>query len=1743
MCNLKVSCCLLLLFAGYSNTQNCPATDNENVLQPGYDYIYRFESKVVAEAVGTTDDKSPPGSESAWIEDQPLSDLSKYPVLFSLSNGEITEIQVDENDPIHFVNIKRGALSAFVFKLSYTTQPSKEMHTDVHGTCPWSSYPLLGSKGSVKAEKDMLHCSFPSRKDWQFSPYSLFWNMSFIQYVINSTTSCNYDININEKILNKVYCKERHAIMLESSSKTDVAVQSNIQYRMNFVSSSPQTEKKDLPDLSRKTDISYEFERTPNPDENPEDFLPVAKKMLSDLVEQSMDEISLSTIPQFTNFVAWIRSAKDLSSFIEEVKSCSFLTTACTPHMKDLGMSYLKDALIQCNSLPCIQAVSHLVESKDISGEYLNYFSWSNMHFSKPEILKFIMNICHATDSDVCWASLGSLFRRIYSSNQKLIEDSNIMHDVAKYFHDNIGRLCMSNDSNSETYPLLLRYLKTVRNMGRSYLLLIPQGIWRLTECVLKSDVPEYVRTFALETLQAVNPCHYEGHCETIYYQRMHILRNASESTTLRSLAYEHIIQIPQKYGFEDDILEILKTDENLQLKSYIANSLKSLLKDSYFRKKEEKFVKSMNQLLNDNELSLNKIIHYPGAKSASHVNSQYFSLSFLPDGLKEFGFKTINSNIYESSDVLPRYFNKELTIKAFSKFIDVFQLGGYSEGLEKVAIVFQKLVKDFNSDIPSFKKILNALQEALKEFKPTQEDSSQEYNFHESIIENIRKLEQIYRKFKPNPESFFTVFSDLFGTTAGYFSAKETIPSLSKLLEMHTLMNDLERGVTYNTTRVIRFIEAYHQVPTMMGLPLNWTSNATLAFSLRSGFNLKWDANGVKSGGFCHPSAALTFLNRMVIDFPTITQIGVQANSSGYTSTQWKANLEYSKDKKIFSFVKPTKTQKVLELFRTNQLIKHDRYQDIEDWDLERTSSSSCTNDEWSSALGLRACVSKSYPNVTRRLKPWALLSGWCKWQFFINSFDEKLESYDLEKIESTEAKSKDLIIKFSTSGSEDKREIFVKFEADDTKGERKALVEMPTYPDFIISYLQKKPLENSKERKRYTEVLILKLRKDHEYQLIYNEEDRLDNRLGNVAADESPTDKKPAALVHEQVLSLDTPYNSYRLSKEDSKNEEDTKMKVFFSYDNRNPSKKWLDTILPPSFWETEGKAWLLFQINWKEPKVFTDTTTRQTVCFVKDPHAIIYLDANSFEMTGREQTNINLTKTEINTGKLLGFANFTYDFWMSRNDEHKVTRDFNLTVGPKSWTVQMQNVIVGNKLAFEVTMKRSIIQTKSNEVLDYEDLWNKDTRSAFKEEKRQIKFIFDAEFVPMSSEELTDKYSKVKMDDIGGLSNYLVTGAFKFYYPFDNGEESVILDGYAIFSSGSTTFRFQKNIVLENSYSNLRITSDTVYSSIDDLYSLMHKTSLMYVPTEAEAILFIKGWLSTTCDKCMEGELVHNFNSKFFDYQSNVSYKCISDRKDMHILLLHFVQNSSAWNMLNYEIDQIVEDISPEYKYETTNFTHPALIINVTADWTRKIGDHKKRVLFTCTEENCQSTELLLEFLHDGKVSMKLIMPNDQNRIFLIEKTVSSNAKNLNIRINYSDDLEDESKDLQLKAEILSTDYHIWNLKLNLDTFYRVKHLFGNAYQKVLRNLLSITKDPQHPVNVMLEPTLKMPVYDYVQNVRIEVDDFIYTTWEGFKETLIILKPFYIAPLTIMKNTATNAETIARKICKELEERSVL
>ncbi|GFW22829.1 apolipoprotein B-100 [Trichonephila clavipes] len=152
------------------------------------------------------------------------------------------------------------------------------------------------------------------------------------------------------------------------------------------------------------------------------------------------------------------------------------------------------------------------------------------------------------------------------------------------------------------------------------------------------------------------------------------------------------------------------------------------------------------------------------------------------------------------------------------------------------------------------------------------------------------------------------------------------------------------------------------------------------------------------------------------------------------------------------------------------------------------------------------------------------------------------------------------------------------------------------------------------------------------------------------------------------------------------------------------------------------------------------------------------------------------------------------------------------------------------------------------------------------------------------------------------------------------------------------------------IASSYHNASLKSVTVLSAESDSMAINQKAYFSHIPTNTKTSNTFDFW--RTYGKCTESEFKHEFHSQVLDVSTNVSYKCNSDRRDMHTLLLHSLVNSTYWDMLNLEINQIVEDTSPEYKYESCNFTHPLLVINVTADWIRKVGDHKKKVLFTCT-----------------------------------------------------------------------------------------------------------------------------------------------------------------------------------------------
>ncbi|GFR01058.1 apolipoprotein B-100 [Trichonephila clavata] len=155
-----------------------------------------------------------------------------------------------------------------------------------------------------------------------------------------------------------------------------------------------------------------------------------------------------------------------------------------------------------------------------------------------------------------------------------------------------------------------------------------------------------------------------------------------------------------------------------------------------------------------------------------------------------------------------------------------------------------------------------------------------------------------------------------------------------------------------------------------MIGLPLKWSTEATVAFSLRSRLEVDFNSDKFEfhAEAICRPSATVTVLSQKVMYFESVTQIGILSNFSGHSSVPVKAKLNYTEKRKVFSFEKPSKTQKILEFFHTNQFLKSYTPQDADDWD---TGVSSSLSFSFVSRNHMR-----SIPNQSRRLQVFPILS-----------------------------------------------------------------------------------------------------------------------------------------------------------------------------------------------------------------------------------------------------------------------------------------------------------------------------------------------------------------------------------------------------------------------------------------------------------------------------------------------------------------------------------------------------------------------------------------------------------------------------------------------------------------------------------------------------------------------------------------------------------------------------------------------
>ncbi|UYV72593.1 EXOC7 [Cordylochernes scorpioides] len=600
--------------------------DVDNALQPGNEYRYKVSSRATTEITGVSSDRGvvdvncdvtvsnvrscfyelqlrpseltltsaqvkrctaksmsgAPGSETPIVAETELTAAAAHPVLFSLSHGHLHSVLAHKDDHLPGLNLKRGIISLLsVPSNAPATDSEGHKHEDVQGVC----YRYVTRNGdNIRTVKDVNSCSEPSRMDWQLSPFSLFWNMSFARVLINSSNECDYTLQGDS--LKKAICHERHAAMVHSNQETALSAQTNVHYELNLqeTKKAKKAAEKPLTDL-RVTSIQYEYERTPDPQSNPPDFKNRAEKMLSDLVIGSKDEVQLQNVDQYHNFIELLRTASDVLPFVKSVISCSYLQGAeCNDDLKETSKQLLQGALVQCNSIACMKAVTHLTVYEHISPSYLNLvlYSWTHLAVNKPEYLDEILAICKSRDYRLCWLSLGIAIHTYTDRHPEALTSGQMpasITNTVNHLSSFLGQDCNIEEASFppdftplQKYDYMRGIIKAIGNIGEAAHVVKPEVIQQLGRCARNNELHPNVRVAAVESIERMHSS------QDVYRTLMGMLQDRSLPVDVRQASYIGLAEHITHYDISNDIAKLLKDEHITQVKTYIVSHLRNLI-------------------------------------------------------------------------------------------------------------------------------------------------------------------------------------------------------------------------------------------------------------------------------------------------------------------------------------------------------------------------------------------------------------------------------------------------------------------------------------------------------------------------------------------------------------------------------------------------------------------------------------------------------------------------------------------------------------------------------------------------------------------------------------------------------------------------------------------------------------------------------------------------------------------------------------------------------------------------------------------------------------------------------------------------------------------------------------------------------------------------------------------------------------------------------------------------------------
>ncbi|XP_060558872.1 apolipophorins-like isoform X2 [Ruditapes philippinarum] len=885
----------------------------------GHTYTYIYKSDISTQIEGTSDDKASVHL-SAFVHLEILGkcevsmklnkvDFSEYgqddskmkrisndfkiglernPARFSYQDGRIEDICIPEDEPIWVLNVKRGIISLIQNNMDDFSTSVTVLETDVSGICN-TMYSVLESYEdyfSIQKSKDLVSCTdrHSFKSFIQGVPYT---SKSYIKSLPLMKSDYNCKSEIESGLLKSVQCVEKN--MLRPFSKSDSgAVTVNKQFLTFVRRSSSGTQPQGKINIRR----SLKFEHAHGIEKESNNRHDITSKLV-EICENTRSGVDTDT-PKLFEELVYIMKLADIDTLFAMNK---FLTddTLCKDNYFRTRKFFL-DALPFIGTRASIHMITDLITRNAIHEHEADMWLSSLSFIKKPtkEMLKEILPlVTEDINSEKVMLSIGTLIHN-YCVHHDDCENDDFIKTIISAITVKISTGCRVDNNNRKP---TLRLLKGLGNAGFA-------DISTLTECMTLKSNPLDIRLSAIQATR-------REPCRSNRMALITLLQDESDSYETRIAAYKMLMACPSKNVIDAVKLTLTREPRN-QISSYIWTHLSNLLRTSDIYKQD------IGNILGDEAL-----------KRRFDLDNKKFARNYATSGFIEklnTGSKIEADLIWSLRSSVPHSGMLNVTFDVFGQSVNIFEIGGRVEGLEKSIVEYLRSDRFFANTYPGMR---------LRDFL----DDGKSFSGHPDDLRG-------------------SLYLRMFGNEIFTMDIKEAETYLSG----RDIISKIIKDDNFTFTQSVMFLDSKYMVPTSSGFTLSLTLRGTATVDLfkQSRRDVIYSDKFGISRRF-RPSATVYIASMMSVD-TFVTKSGIKLVSTLHTSTSLQGKIKTTKNGFFtFEYEMPDTVMKIFGINSSIYIVRTDSELEQTKIGKHKRNLSYCYKQM--TVAGLELCAEVEYP------------------------------------------------------------------------------------------------------------------------------------------------------------------------------------------------------------------------------------------------------------------------------------------------------------------------------------------------------------------------------------------------------------------------------------------------------------------------------------------------------------------------------------------------------------------------------------------------------------------------------------------------------------------------------------------------------------------------------------------------------------------------------------------------------------